>query len=42
MSGVFVTGSRPAWLMICRQRIRCHPQVSWSSQIWRLHVYGTS
>jgi cleavage and polyadenylation specificity factor subunit 1 len=26
MSGVFVTGSRPAWLMICRQRIRCHPQ----------------
>ncbi len=28
MSGVFVTGSRPAWLMICRQRIRCHPQVS--------------
>ncbi|KAK1262188.1 Cleavage and polyadenylation specificity factor subunit 1 [Acorus gramineus] len=24
--GLFVTGSRPAWFMICRERLRVHPQ----------------
>jgi cleavage and polyadenylation specificity factor subunit 1 len=24
--GLFVTGPRPAWLMVCRERIRVHPQ----------------
>lgn len=25
--GLFLSGSRPAWLMVCRERIRVHPQV---------------
>lgn len=24
--GLFLTGSRPAWLMLCRERLRVHPQ----------------
>ncbi|KAK1285584.1 Cleavage and polyadenylation specificity factor subunit 1 [Acorus calamus] len=24
--GLFITGSRPAWFMICRERLRVHPQ----------------
>ncbi|KAG6554300.1 hypothetical protein Mapa_004216 [Marchantia paleacea] len=26
VQGLFVTGARPAWLMVCRERIRVHPQ----------------
>lgn len=26
VQGLFVTGSRPAWLMVCRERVRVHPQ----------------
>ncbi|CAM6094104.1 unnamed protein product [Calypogeia fissa] len=26
VQGVFATGARPAWLMVCRERIRVHPQ----------------
>ncbi|KAJ7555735.1 hypothetical protein O6H91_05G052500 [Diphasiastrum complanatum] len=26
MRGVFLTGARPMWLMLCRERIRPHPQ----------------
>jgi len=26
--GLFLTGSRPAWFMLCRERLRVHPQVS--------------
>lgn len=25
--GLFLTGSRPAWLMLCRERLRVHPQL---------------
>ncbi|XP_020084456.1 probable cleavage and polyadenylation specificity factor subunit 1 isoform X1 [Ananas comosus] len=25
--GLFLSGSRPAWLMVCRERIRVHPQL---------------
>lgn len=28
--GIFVTGPRPTWLMVCRGRLRPHPQV-WST-----------
>ncbi|KAL2641921.1 hypothetical protein R1flu_009508 [Riccia fluitans] len=26
VQGLFVTGARPTWLMVCRERIRVHPQ----------------
>lgn len=25
--GLFLSGSRPAWFMLCRERLRIHPQV---------------
>lgn len=29
--GLFLSGSRPAWFMVCRERLRVHPQVCWCS-----------
>lgn len=28
--GLFLSGSRPAWFIVCRERLRVHPQVCWS------------
>lgn len=34
LQGLFLSGTRPAWFMIFRERIRIHPQVSLSHFIW--------
>lgn len=31
LHGLFLSGSRPAWFMMFRERLRIHPQVSWFS-----------
>lgn len=37
--GLFLSGSRPAWFMVCRERVRVHPQVSWSSVLTFLRLF---